>query len=153
MDLSYAPLQSSRMWRLTVGIVTLSLVFSIGTSARTRSPRSRAFVDNDYVSALAAANRFLQAWQSHDQETAILLLTNAAKQHCSEKRLDSFFASDSRAAYEIGRGRKLQAGRYIFPVAIFAASGSTSQARTRPRHTELIVTKTGTSDWGVDKLP
>jgi hypothetical protein len=138
------------MWRLTVEIVALSLVFSIGSSARTRS---RAFLDNDYVSALAAANRFLQAWQTHDQETAILLLTNAAKQHCSEKRLDSFFASDARAAYEIGHGRKLQAGRYIFPVAIFAAPGSTSQARARPRHTELIVTKTGTSDWGVDKLP
>jgi len=87
MDLSYAPLQSSRMWRLTVEIVTLSLVFSIGTSARTRSPRSRAFVDNDYVSALAAANRFLQAWQSHDQETAILLLTNAAKQLANVNRI------------------------------------------------------------------
>lgn len=152
MDLRQAPFQSSRM-RLTVEIVALSLAFSIGTSARTRSPRSRAFLDNDYVSALAAANRFLQAWQTHDQETAILLLTNAAKQHCSEERLDSFFASDSRAAYEIGRGRKLQAGRYMFPVAIFAASGSASQALSRPRHTELIVTKTGTNDWAVDKLP
>jgi hypothetical protein len=134
-------------------ILALCFVLITDISARTRPARNRAGLDDAYISALAVANRFLQAWQSHDQETAVLLLTNAAKQHCSEDRLDSFFSTDSRAAYEIGRGRKLQTGRYVFPLTIFVGSGASSRASARPHYTELIVTKTGKNDWAVDKLP
>jgi hypothetical protein len=110
-------------------------------------------LDSDYICALAAANHFLQAWQMHDQETAVLLLTNAAKQHSSEDRLDSFFASDSQTAYEIGRGRRLKTGRYLFPITIFAGAPSTLSGSSRPHHLQLIVTRTENGEWGVDKLP
>ena len=80
-----------------------------------------------------------------------MLLTNAAKQNCSEDRLDAFFSADPQPAYEIARGRKLQKGRYVFPVTIFEISAATG--RPRPRYTELIVSRTGQSDWAIDKLP
>ncbi len=116
-----------------------------------RPGRTHTALDADYISALSTANRFLYAWQSHDPETVILLLTNAAKQHCSESRLDSFFPSQQRAAYEIGRGRRHQPGRYVFPVTIFAEPAN--RGPVRPRYTELTVARTGKTDWAVDKLP
>ena len=37
---------------------------------------SATTTDRDYVSALSAANRFLQAWQTQDHEAGLLLLTD-----------------------------------------------------------------------------
>jgi hypothetical protein len=142
------------MPRVTAAVLALALCLALGGSsfAGTKSRGHRPPSDSDYISALAAANHFLQAWQMHDQETAVLLLTNAAKQHCSEERLDSFFASDSQAAYEIGRGKRLKTGRYLFPVTIFAGAHSTLSGSSRPHHTKVIVTRTGNGEWGMDKL-
>jgi hypothetical protein len=143
------------MPRVTAAALALALCLaSSGSSfARSKSRGPRPPLDSDYISALAAANHFLQAWQMHDEETAVLLLTNAAKQHCSEERLDSFFASDSQAAYEIGRGKRLKTGRFLFPVTILAGAHSTLSGSSRPHHTKLIVTRTENGEWGVDKLP
>jgi hypothetical protein len=146
--------RANRRSLLNVGFAAaLCLALCLGSAGRTRPSGSHPALDNDYIFALGAANRFLQAWQTHDQETAVLLLTNAAKQHCSEDRLDSFFSSGSQAAYEIGRGRKLQAGRYVFPVTIFVGAPATPPHSARPHYTDLIVTRTGKDDWAVDKLP
>lgn len=111
-------------------------------------------VDPDYVSALATANRFLQAWQTQDQETAILMLTDHLKQHTSEDRLESFLfpGAPTQSAYEIGHGKKLGTGRYSFPVAVFAVSAD-AHKRTHPRSAQIIVTRTGKNDWTIDKLP
>jgi hypothetical protein len=118
-------------------------------SARTR-PSTTA--ERDYVVALATANRFLQAWHSHDQETGLLLLSDSAKQHTSADKLEAFFVADWRTAYEIGRGQKIKAGRYTFPVSLFEASAG-QERRTRLRSFQLIVTRTGKDDWAIDKLP
>ncbi len=50
--------------------------------------------ERDYVVALATANRFLQAWQTHDQETGLLLLSDSAKLHTSPDVLEAFFVAD-----------------------------------------------------------
>ena len=52
--------------------------------------------DPGYISALSAANRFLQAWQNQDHETGLLMLTDDAKQHSSEEGLEAFFSSGLR---------------------------------------------------------
>jgi len=136
-------------------ILTFLVVCGVCGSAATRPSRTRSplSLGEDYVSALATANRFLHAWQSRDHETAILLLTDTAKQHCSEDCLEAFLSSDPRGAYEIGRGRKLRTGRYAFPVTIFAASVGGRRAFARPRYTELIVGRAGKHDWAVDRVP
>lgn len=129
-------------------VLAISLV---NTSAAARHARTHAILDDDYVSALIVANRFLQAWQNHDQETVVLLLTNGAKQRCSEDHLDSFLSSGSRA-YELGRGKKLPGARYAFPVTFFSPRSSNGRS-TRRRYTELIIAKTAKNDWAIDKLP
>ena len=84
--------------------------------------------DRGYISALAAANRFLQAWQNQDHETGLLMLTDDAKQHSSEERMEAFFSSGADAAYEIARGKKMKAGRYAFPVTLFPFHSGTTEA-------------------------
>ena len=49
---------------------------------------SPAVPDRGYSSALAAANRFLQAWQNQDHETGLLMLTDVAKQDSSQDRME-----------------------------------------------------------------
>src|SRR5207253_6933488 len=84
-----------------------------------------------YISALAAANRFLQAWQNQDHETGLLMLTDDAKQHSSEEHMEMFFSSSSSGgidgAYEIARGKKIKAGRYVFPVRLFPVHSDTTR--------------------------
>jgi len=114
--------------------------------------RASRAADRSYVSALGAANRFLQAWQNQDNETGLLMLTDDAKQHSSEDLLDAFFSSGADAAYEIARGKKVKGGRYAFPVTLFPVQSGTSKAG-RPQKSEIVVVRTGKDEWAIDRLP
>jgi hypothetical protein len=119
-------------------------------SARTSSPSA----DPDYVSALAASNRFLHAWQTQDHETGVVMLSDAAKRNTSVDHLETFFSSESAAqpAFEINRGKKLKAGRYSFPVVLFDFHSSAPTSHN-VRHSQIIVVRAGKDDWAIDKLP
>jgi len=125
-----------------------SLLFALPVAAK---PKPSAPTDRDYRSALATANRFLHAWQAQDQETGLLMLTDAAKRGTSMDRLQSFFSPGPQAAFEISRGRKLKTGRYAFPITLFATVPG--KGPLPPRLSQLIVTRTSKDDWAVDKLP
>jgi hypothetical protein len=112
----------------------------------------RTSVDRGYVSALGAANRFLQAWQNQDHETGLLMLTDAAKQHSSEDRMEVFFSSGADAAYEIARGKRVKAGRYVFPVTLFPFHSGTTKS-DRPQKSEIVVVRTGKEEGAIDRLP
>ncbi len=114
--------------------------------------RDRVGSDRLYISALAAANRFLQAWQNQDHETGLLMLTDAAKQHSSEESMESFFSSGADAAYEIARGKKMMGGRYAFPVTLFLFHSGTSKPH-QPQKSEIVVVRTGKDEWAIDRLP
>ncbi|MGH9516006.1 MAG: hypothetical protein ACRD3P_10060 [Terriglobales bacterium] len=106
-------------------------------------------VDPLYGLALAAANRFLRAWQDQDQETGIMMLSDSARQSLSSDKLQSFFSPGPDAAYEITRGKRVNSAAYEFPVVLFGASAAPS----RPRVCTVIVTRSGKNDWAVEKLP
>ena len=83
---------SGRHFAFPLIALSLALQASTVSIARTKhSPPSPA-PDPGYASALAAANRFLQAWQNQDHEAGLLMLTDVAKQHSSEDRLEIFFS-------------------------------------------------------------
>jgi hypothetical protein len=126
------------------------LFFTIhpGSFAHVHRSTHRA-VDPLYGSALAAANRFLRAWQDEDQETGIMMLSDAARQNLSPDKLQSFFSPGPDAAYEIARGKRVNSAAYEFPVVLFGASAAPS----RPRACTVIVTRSGKNEWTVDKLP
>jgi hypothetical protein len=143
--------------------IAFAAILSASVSAKNKPlPSISSRPDPGYISALSAANRFLQAWQDQDHETGLLMLTDAAKQHSSEERIATFFSSGSDAAYEIARGKRLKAGRYAFPVTLFTSHSSTSQPSpaqssptqaTRPQKSEIVVVRTGKDEWAIDKLP
>jgi hypothetical protein len=128
----------------------LATTLAVPSSARAKAARhSIAAVDPDYISALTTANRFLQAWQAHDQETGLLLLSDAAKRQTSADNLEAFFSS-RQSAYEITHGRKMDANRYSFSVVLFQVQEG---ARARHCYSELVVRRTGKKDWAIDTLP
>jgi hypothetical protein len=132
-------------------VLSFAVLLSTPAAAKTKASfatRSRPA----YISALAAANHFLQAWQSQDHETGLLMLTDAAKHNSSEEYLQSFFSSGSDAAYEIARGKKLKAGRYSFPITLFAFHSDTLKSNRRQR-SEIVVVRAGKDEWAIDKLP
>jgi len=119
-------------------------------NAAVRSDRVRS--DRTYVAALAAANRFLQAWQNQDHETGLLMLTDEAKEHISEDRLEAFFSSGTETAYEIARGKRMKGGRYAFPVTLFPFHSGTAKS-DRPQKSQIVVFQTGKDEWAIDRLP
>ena len=143
---------SGRHLAFPLVILSLAPLLSTSADARNKHSSSLAVPDRGYSSALAAANRFLQAWQNQDRETGLLMLTDAAKQASSQERTDSFFSSGNDAAYEIARGRKLKIGRYAFPVTLFTAHSDSSQP-DRPQRSLIIVVHAGRDEWAIDKLP
>ncbi len=139
-------------FRRALGLVAALAFLSPCLSAGRTRHHSLSASDADYVSALATANRFLYAWQVHDEETGVLLLSEAAKKNSSEEKVDAFFTIAPVATYEIGRGMKLKPGRYSFPLALYTFDRGT-EAHCHPRHSHLSVVKTGKEDWAIDTLP
>jgi hypothetical protein len=125
-------------------IVCLTLLLS-PLAAKTRT------LDAGYVPALAAADHFLQAWQSGDLENGTALLSGHAKEAATTDGVEKFFSNSVPSAYEIGRGKELKRGRYEFPVVL--VTGASRDARTRRRFSSIIVVSSGGNDWAVDKLP
>jgi hypothetical protein len=133
--------------------MSVTLAFSSFIWARKHTASTTA-TDTSYIAALSTANRFLAAWQSRDQEAALPLITNHAKQQSTEAGIDKLFieSSDgsSARAFEIAHGRQLSRGRYQFPVVLLEAGES---GRTRRRFTGIVILNTSKNDWAVDKLP
>ena len=114
-----------------------------------RPNRSRArVIDSSYSSALAAANRFLHAWQTQDHETGIMMLTDVARQQVSSDKLQEFFSPTDQAAYEIQRGRRRNGAEYVFPVVLFG-----TMQDSPPRPCRLVIMRTAKDEWVVNRLP
>ena len=142
-----------RLVRFSVPSVLVLFSLTIPLSSKTRGPVEGA-VDREYVNALSAADHFLHAWQTDDEEAGILMLTDRLKQRSNEETVHEFFSADPlRASYEIGHGRKLSSGHYEFPITLFQAPAQNGLRWTRPQSSALIVVKAGKTDWAIDKLP
>jgi len=116
-------------------------------AAKTRS----SALEPGYVSALAAADHFLQAWQSGDIESGTALLSSHAREAVTSEGVEAFFSAPVPGAYEIERGKLLKRGRYEFPVVLVTETAKSTRAH---RHfSSIIVVNTGNNDWAVDKLP
>lgn len=137
---------SALVLRLAVLAICVSLPLSpvVGKSIPSAAPGA------GYAHALAAADRFLQAWQSSDVEGGMVLLSNDVKSKLSSDTLEQYF-SQTGLAYEITRGKELSAGRYDFPVVLVTNIPGTKCVHRR--FSSILVVRTGNNDWAIDKLP
>jgi len=138
---------ASRWLWLLLLLVSTSLLPS-PVAAKTRPG---AALNSGYLAALAAADHFLQAWQSGDAENGMALLSSHAKEKVTTDALEEFFFNSSPSAYEIDRGKLLKGGRYEFPVVLVTDTLKNKHARRR--FSSIVIVDTGRDDWAVDKLP
>ncbi len=137
----------------TLATFWLLAVLAIPSPGKSKPPAPP--VDPDYIYALGTANHFLHAWQTQDQETAILLLSDRLKQSTADIALDGFLTckGSKPQSFEIGRGKKLATGRYRFPIALFQNPANSTSKRLHPQSSALVVLKTGKNEWAIDQLP
>jgi hypothetical protein len=122
----------------------------VASTSFCRVPKSTSHpIDPAYSVALAAANRFLHAWQIQDHETGIMMLADGARQQTSPELLQSFFSPGPQAAYEIEHGKRIGRDEYSFPIVLFGSTASSA----RPHFCRIVVARFGKDDWVVEKLP
>jgi hypothetical protein len=145
---------NSFMFRLRFAILLTSLFLLFHSSdsfaASRLASKKATYLTTDYASALAAADHFLQAWQSADPENGIALLTSRIKQATSTDAIEKFFSNSAPSAFEISRGKLLKHGRYEFPVVLLDSS---KPNHSRRRSSTIIVLHSSGDDWAIDKLP
>lgn len=129
----------------------LLTIFTVLLSARSNTHPTKQSTPSDpgYVFALAAANRFLHAWQTGDVENGMVLLSNGLRRSQNAEQVEQFFSNATNRAFEITRG-KGHSGRYSFPVVLVTPRGS---SRITRKFSEIVLIDTGKNDWVVDKLP
>jgi hypothetical protein len=137
------PLVSHCLW--------LILSFAVLSSPLAAKSRSGTGLDQDYVPALAAANHLLQAWQSGDAESGMVLLSSHAKEVATSDAVEEFFSQPGPLAYEIDRGRLVKHGRYEFPIVLVSVSSTNTQPHRK--FSSIVIVNTGHNEWAVDKLP
>jgi len=107
------------------------------------------------VLALWAANQFLYAWATRNQYDGLALLSPKLKNKYPEEYFRSFISgieNPHHQAFEIGRGKRLAAGRISFPVALY--EHYTGQKETaHPQALTIVVIQSGPETWLVDELP
>lgn len=131
----------------------LSLILSVAVASSPLAAKSRpaTALEGGYVPALAAADHFLEAWQSGDAESGMVLLSAHAKEIATSDAVEKFFSNPGALAYEIDRGRLVKRGRYEFPVVLVSASSTNTQLHRK--FSSIVIVNTGHNEWAVDKLP
>lgn len=126
------------------------LIFWLPTSSSPTPAKAAraASLDAEYASALAVADRFLQAWQAGDRENGIAMLTEHAKKGVNPADLEKFFSASDPSAYEINRGKRLR-HRYEFPVVLVNRTAN----QLHRKFSTIVIVNTSNNDWAVDKLP
>ncbi|MFI5114266.1 MAG: hypothetical protein ACHP7J_03900 [Terriglobales bacterium] len=119
-------------------------------AANSHHPRSSqpALEDPGYVFALAAANRFLYAWQTGDLGAGTVMLSDRVRHSRNPDEIEQFFSGGANRAFEIMHG-KGNRGRRRFPVVLVTGEGR----RVHRKSSEIILVNTGKNDWAVDTLP
>jgi hypothetical protein len=135
-------------FRLAACLFLILPLPALGAGSHSRRAKQTAAADSTYVFALAAANRFLHAWQMGDLETGTVLLSDHTRHSHNLEEFERLFSGDAERAFEISRG-KGNRGRYGFPVVLITRQGS----GVHRKFSEIILVNTGKNDWAVDKLP
>jgi hypothetical protein len=130
-------------------VLCLSLPLPLLLSPLAAKTRPTPALEPGYAAALAAADHFLQAWQSGDVENGMVLLSSHAKETATTEVVEKFFSNSGSSAYEIGRGKLWKRGRYEFPVILVG----NSKNHARRRFCSIVMVDTGRNEWAVDKLP
>jgi len=141
---------AARLSLLMGFLAGILLVLPAAAWGRSHSHSAEPSITSDpgYGFALAAADRFLQAWQTGDVENGMVLVGDSVRHSQNSDKLEQFFSNAKDRAFEITRGHG-RPGRYTFPVVLVTPRG----AHVTRRFSEITLVDAGKNDWVVDKLP
>lgn len=134
--------------KIRLAVCLFLVTIPVWARSHSHPAKQESISDPAYVYALAAANRFLHAWQTGDVEAGMVLLGDRVRRSQNADSLEQFFSNATNRAFEIERGRGHH-GRYTFPVVLVTAAGS----HVTRRSSEIVLVDAGKNDWVVDKLP
>ena len=144
-------------------VVALASAVSVpGCKKTTQQPpppaqeQTQTSYDLDYVAALAAANRFCQAWQAGNFSEGRKLLTRRLTRQHPDNRLRDAIAgplNPRHSAYEVSDGKKLGPGRIEFQVRLFFGYGGDIEDRIETGLERMVLAREDDGRWRVDEFP
>jgi hypothetical protein len=139
-------------WRGTIQSQTVEV------RVRDRNPKERSsvYVDSDYILALTAANRFLEAWRTRHQDNGIAAISGDAIREKGEqywRNMISGISNPHHQAYEVGEGSRIDDRRFAFRVWLHELyTGEEHPGAPRDRGRVLVVREVGHGQWRVDEI-
>ena len=136
----------------------LSMVILAVNPAAAQRTKNRAsnVIDQDYVLALSAADQFLIAWATRNQDDGLALLSPRLKNKFPEDYFRYYLSGLSNPhhqGFEVGRGKRLPSEGFSFPVAMYEHYTGHKENNGLPRLLTIVVVQTGPENWMVDELP
>lgn len=136
----------------------LIMMILAANSAPAQKARSRAadVIDQDYVLALTAADQFMFAWATRNQDDGLALLSPRLKNKFPEEYFRYYLTGLSNPhhqAFEVGRGKRLPSGEFSFPVAMYMHYTGQKENIGHPKPLTIVVIQTGPESWLVDEMP
>ncbi len=136
----------------------LGIMILTANSAPAQKTRSRGadVIDQDYILALTAADQFMYAWATRNQDDGLALLSPRLKNKFPEEYFRYYFSGISNPhhqAFEVGRGKRLPSGAFSFPVAMYEHYTGQKETVEHPKPLTIVVIQAGPESWVIDELP
>jgi hypothetical protein len=144
------------MKRTIAVLVLVTALVGSGFGFRHKKSKPPEDIDQNYISALASAERFLFAWQTRDASDGLALLSNRLRAAHQTSFLQHYIIGDenpAHAAFEISNGKKLPDGRYAFEVRLFENQRGEFWQGKRPKPSRIVMAASDLDRWLVDELP
>ncbi len=142
--------------RILFGLLSLMILIPNSAPAQKASRRAAEVIDQDYVLALTAADQFMFAWATRNQDDGLGLLSPRLKNKFPEDYFRYYLTGLSNPhhqAFEMGRGKRLASGGFSFPVAMYEHYTGKKETVEHPKPLTLVVIQSGPESWLVDELP
>ncbi len=120
--------------------------------------QSKTTLDEDYITAMAAANDFCQAWQHGYLATARSLMTKRLiRKHPDDRIRDAIISpapnNPRHGAYQILSGQKLADGKVQFKVRLIFTYTGTMEDRIEAPVEKIVLIRDDKGQWRVDYFP
>ena len=113
-------------------------------------------INQDYVLALSAADQFMFAWATRNQDDGLALLSPRLKNKFPEDYFRYYITGLSNPhhqAFEVGRGKRLPSGDFSFPVAMYMHYTGQKENNNSSKPLTIVMIEAGPESWLVDELP
>ena len=132
--------------RVLFGLLCLMIPIPISAPAQKAKSRALDAIDQDYVLALTAADQFMFAWATRNQDDGLSLLSPRLKNKFPEDYFRYYLTGLSNPhhqAFEMGRGKRLPSGAFSFPVAMYEHYTGRKETVAHPKPLTIVVIQSG----------